>query len=401
MTTSEVLDCTDFSAIEGVLEQVLSESAAATRERERTAFDRQAGPGPDRIVLFGASHLGRMVLAGLRRAGCPEPLCFADNDPSRWHTSVDGVQVLSPVEAVSRFSESANFVVTIYNGSPVREQLRRMDCRYVIAAHPLLWKYADVFIPDCCIDLPHTLAPQADRIRACYGILGDEQSRRELREQVRWRWSLDYNCLSSPLPGVETYFPPDLLSPLDEEVFVDCGAFDGDSIRAFLAQANNRFRHAYGLEPDPDNRRRLQEYVSGLPIELGGKISVLPYAVGSRSMKIGFQVTSSAASKFATGGETEVECRRLDEVFADGGPTHIKMDIEGAEPDGIQGCAGLFRTSRPAMSVCIYHRNEHLWEIPLPIKSLAPDYSVFIRRYAEDCWEMLCYAVPSERAGLA
>ena len=123
---------------------------------------------------------------------------------------------------------------------------------------------------------------------------------------------------------------------------------------------------------------------------------VLGYLLYKGASSINF-----AFSRMVSGGETEVECRRLDELFADAAPTHVKMDIEGAEPDAIQGAAGLLHGSRPAMSICIYHRNEHLWEIPLLIKSLAPDYGVYIRRYAEDCWEMVCYAVPPERPGLA
>ena len=55
----------------------------------------------------------------------------------------------------------------------------------------------------------------------------------ELREQLVWRYWLDYSALSPGLDARDTYFPMDLLSPSDEDVFVDCGAFDGDTIRSF------------------------------------------------------------------------------------------------------------------------------------------------------------------------
>jgi len=394
MTTQ--LTATGLAPIDIVLDQLMRESELAVRERERTLFDSLAGDAAKSIVLFGAGHLGRFTLAGLRENRI-EPLCFADNGPGRWNTTIDGLQVLPPDDAVREFGESACFVVTIYNASSVREQLRRMKCPRVIATHPLFWKYPDTFIPSSWIDLPHTLLQQADRIRTCYGLLEDEQSKRELCEQVRWRWSLDYNCLSAPLPAFQTYFPPDLIRPLQQEVFVDCGAFDGDSIRAFLHYTQRRFRHIYGFEPDPENYRRLTEFVEGLPAECGRKMTVLPYAAGDRNATTRFQMESSAGSRLETSADTEVECRRLDDLLADAAPTHIKMDIEGAEPAAIRGAAGLLDTARPAMSVCTYHRNEHLWEIPLLIKSLAPDYRIYLRRYAEDCWETVCYAIPRER----
>jgi FkbM family methyltransferase len=382
--------------IDAVLREVQSESESATIERESTMFDRAAGNAGKSLVLFGAGYLGKQALRGLRQAGL-EPLCFADNNPTLWNTSVEGLPVLSPDDAVRRYGQSACFIVTVYNGSAVRRQLRGMDCARVIPIQPLFWKYREVFIPSSCLALPHTIAPQARQIRACYDILADEASKRELCEQVAWRWSQDYSRLSAPLPPAEIYFPCEVLSALDREVFVDCGAFDGDSIRSFLEHRNNRFEHIYGLEPDPNNRARLDSFVRELPREVGSRISVLPYGVGKERATIGFQATSTAGSHLQPNSETVIAVRPLDEIFADVSPTHIKMDIEGAEPEALAGAAGLLRRARPALSVCVYHRSEHLWDIPLLIKSLVPDYSVYIRRYAEDCWELVCYAVPPER----
>jgi FkbM family methyltransferase len=360
-------------------------------------FERMAGPAADSIVLFGAGPLGRMTLQGLRQSGV-EPLCFADNNQALWNTSVDGLEVLAPSEAVARYGASACFVVTIYNGSPVRTQLRGMNCTRIIPFPVLFWKYADAFIPGSGLELPHRIPPQADEIRACYDILADEWSRQELCEQVRWRCLLDYACLSRPLPGAEMHFAPDLVEPLPDEVFVDCGAFDGDSVCDFVARRGGAFSRLYALEPDEANRAALERSVGEMPEYIRAKISVLPYAAGDRSMRAGFFASNSVVSRLSeTGATTYVECRRLDDVLADAAPTHIKMDIEGAEPEAIEGALGLLRTARPVISACAYHRCEHLWRLPLLLHRLAPDYKIFLRRYAEECWEMVCYGVPPER----
>jgi hypothetical protein len=94
----------------------------------------------------------------------------------------------------------------------------------------------------------------------------------------------------------------------------------------------------------------------------------------------------------------EVDCRSLDSVFADTVcPTLIKMDIEGAELDAITGAGKTIVRCRPIVAACAYHKCDHLWVIPKLLKAANPDYQIFLRRYAEDCWETVYYAVPPER----
>ena len=92
-----------------------------------------------------------------------------------------------------------------------------------------------------------------------------------------------------------------------------------------------------------------------------------------------------------------IEARRLDSLPWHLNPTYVKMDIEGSEPAALTGAAQLLRDHMPVLAICLYHRTEHLWQIPNLIHSLAPGYSLHIRRYAEDCWEEVCYAIPSHR----
>jgi hypothetical protein len=73
------------------------------------------------------------------------------------------------------------------------------------------------------------------------------------------------------------------------------------------------------------------------------------------------------------------------------------MDIESAEPEALDGARELLRRHRPVLAVCTYHRSEHLWQIPNLIRSMVPEYHLFLRRYAEDCWEGVCYAIPKHR----
>ncbi|MGB8005648.1 MAG: FkbM family methyltransferase [Terriglobales bacterium] len=434
----------DVKQLEAILRRIEAEPLDVVMARERSTFDELAAPLGEKIVLFGAGSLGKDVLAGLRKAGV-EPLAFADNrigadrrkleeqkqegdrrkkrdrrrrekaffgaDASSAYPVVDpasrigsnnasqpqvmGLPVISAAEAVERFGQSACFVVSIYQGSAVRRQLAALGVRRVVPYAPLLWKYADVFIPQSGLDLPHHLRAQFGAIRECYGRLGDELSRRDLREQLLWRCWLDFAVLSTPLAASDIYFPMDLLSPLPDEVFVDCGSFDGDSIRSFNRHWEGEFRHAFAFEPDPVNCTALASNMEAMYI--GDRVTVMPYAVGNMNGEVSFACNSSMGSHVTTDAGSTIECRRLDDIEWPLRPTYIKMDVEGAEVDALAGASALLRRQQPVLAICTYHRSNHLWQIPNLIHSIVPEYNLFARRYGEECWEGVCYAIPSRR----
>ena len=383
-------------AFRDYIETLSAEPMAGVIHRQTRMFDSIAAPFADSLVLAGAGPLGRFTLARLRLKGI-EPLAFADNNPRLWHSVIDGVSVLSPAGAVGRFGDHACFVVTIYNGRTVRRQLHDLGASRISPFAALFWKYPDVFVPESCLDLPHRILEQVQDIRRGFQVLADDRSRQELHEQIRWRFTLDYSSLSPPADPAEIYFPGDLIAPVESEVFVDCGAFNGDSVRAFLQARAGRFTRIFALEPDAQNRAELAQFTSSIPDAISSRICVLPYAVSDHNGTLRFSATHTAGSKISDTGVVEVECRSLDDLFPDQAPTFIKMDIEGAEPEAIKGAARILRESSPVLAVCVYHRSEHLWQIPLLIHEINPDYRIFLRRYADECWELVCYVVPPHR----
>jgi FkbM family methyltransferase len=382
--------------LDSVLRHIGSESSDVARARVKRAFAEFAGPNETRLILFGAGSLGQIVVEGLRQQEMP-PIAFADNNDRLWHKEIVGLPVLSPSIAANRYHDSGCFVVTIYNGSAARRQLRELGCKNVTPFAALFWRYADVFTPRFGIDLPYKLPTFADEIRACYAILADEESRRELAGQVEWRYWLDNDALPPSLDPAETYFPMDLIAPSDEEVFVDCGSFQGDILPSFTSHWNSKFQHVFALEPDPLNRLVLETNTSKMG--LTDRVTILPYAVGNQSGLVSFASTGAVTSQIVEKGSEaiSVECRRLDDISWPLTPTYIKMDIEGAEPQAIAGASALIRQHHPILAVCTYHRSEHLWQIPNLIQSIAPEYNLFLRRYAEECWEGVCYAIPNHR----
>lgn len=385
------------------LEVLLNEDISSVTDREQAAFDRLAAPFDEKaIVLFGAGQLGRKTLAGLRKLGT-EPLAFSDNNPHLWNQSIDGLIVLSPQEAAQKYREKAVFVVTIWSGNlsgyrlaQTRDQLLALKCSKVISFGFLFWKYAEIFLPYYCLDLPHKVYQQSIDIKNAFSLWADDQSRYVYTAQLKWRMLLDFDGLPGPASG-QPYFPLDIFSLSEEEVFVDCGAYDGDTIKDFLQLQKSFAGKIIALEPDPQNFLCLQNFASTLPVDIKKRVTVLPLAAGRQGGKLRFEAMGTESSNISDTGDMEVYCLPLDEVLSDCIPTFLKMDIEGAEMDALAGARKVIRDTTPILAICVYHRQDDLWQIPLFIQSLSDQYRFFLRPYLEAGWDSICYAVPVNR----
>ncbi len=383
-----------------LLEQVLASldrAAIATQvEQSAAAFDPARG-GSRKIVIFGTRFLGRLIAEAALKAGL-ELVAWADNDPGVQGSELLGAPVLSPAEAVARFDAEAAVVVGAFHSQALRRQLADLGCRRIVRYAEFFWNFAEHLPAMTGMTRPDTLLDQVDDIRRGFALLADETSRREFAGQIAWRCTLDDAALPQHRAACDTYFDPELIRLGEDESVIDCGAFDGDTLRIFLARCDGRFRRFYALEPDPDNRAALNGYLSALPADMPARITVLPHAVGDHDGTVRFSSGCGPASRLGVETDFAVSCRRLDGVI-DGPVSFIKMDVEGAELSALAGAATLLIRHRPIVAVTAYHHSEHLWQLPQLLRRLAPDHRLFLRRYAEECWETVYYAIPPERLG--
>ena len=362
-------------------------------ERRRSEISRRIAERTD-VVLFGAGYLGRHMRGDMDGLSFT-PRAFVDNNRALWGTEIDGLAVLSPDDAAARFGQDALWLITVYTNSQVIEQCRALGVPWVTCAE-LSWAMPGPHPPNLIFGIPERLAESAREIETAASIWADAESEAEFLAQVRWRFLLDYAALGTPRPPAEIYFPDDLVRPSDHEVFVDCGAFTGDTIEAFLEARGGRFGQIVAIEPDALNCRALQDRIDDWGGSGIGPIRVEPVAVGSHRGTLQFETTGTAGSSVGSGPET-VGVAPLDEILADCAPTYIKFDVEGAEHDALVGGSGTIRANMPVLAVCLYHRPEDLWDLPLLVRSLRPDYRMHIRRYSDERWETVLYAVPPDR----
>ena len=382
------------------LEALLSEGAEGAREREAAVTAALGDLNAEGIVLFGAGNLGQRTLTGLRKLGI-EPLCFVDNNNSLWGKDLNGIPVFSPAEGVTLYGNRATFVVTIWRaGGGDRMaarvgQLRQLGCKTVVPFLPLYWKYSDSLLPHYMHDLPHRVHAPADRVRQALCLMADDASRREFLAQMRFRLLGDFASLPVPVQG-DAYFREELFRLRADEVLVDCGAFDGDTLDLFLKKTAHSFRGAVAFEPDPENYVKLAARVDSMPSKTRERIATHQAATGETNRRVLMDVGKGVASKIGNGG-CEVECVALDSMLLDVPVSFIKMDIEGSELDTLAGARELIRKNAPILAICAYHKQSDLWNIPLFIHDLSPDYGFHLRPHDLEGWDVVCYAIPPDR----
>jgi len=188
--------------------------------------------------------------------------------------------------------------------------------------------------------------------------------------------------------GVQ-YFPKDVFQLGRNEIFVDCGAFDGDTIAEFRRATGDYFAQIIAFEPDPKNFLALKSAVSG-----DRRITLEPYATGARRETVRFTIRGTG-SQISRDGTCEVQTITLDEALQGVAPTYMKFDIEGSEPDALEGGRETIARYRPKMAVCLYHAPDHLWSIPLFLNELLPNSRFTLRTYCGDGWDCVCYCIPN------
>ncbi len=371
------------------LDILMTEGEDACQIRERNAFDEFA-QGNSRIILFGAGGLGRKVLAAFREDGI-EPLAFVDNKLAG--QTVAGLNVLAPAEAAEKWGQSAVFVVTIWAAwaDTMQEQiesLQKLGCKSVTTFLPVLWKYPRL-LPHVQVDLPSRVLAQKEQVLEAFDLWSDDDSRGEFVRQLRWRLLGDFHGLSKPKPN--QYWQDDIVKLKQDAVFVDAGAFDGDTFAQFVQFSGANFRSAYLFEPDSRNLHSLEERLSVMPADIRNRVKVFASAVGGGEQELSFQGGAGPSSAPGAGCEV-VHCVSLDHSLPEA-PSLIKYDIEGFELLALNGTRRIIENDKPALVVCAYHIQDHIWQIPLLIASIRRDYRFYLRSHGQ-IWETVCYAVP-------
>jgi len=204
-------------------------------------------------------------------------------------------------------------------------------------------------------------------IEEAFKLWEDDASKSLYSAILKLRLMGEYDAL--PTPDMEhQYFPSDLSAWKTPLRFVDCGAFDGDTL-SYLIKNDIPIESVAAFEPDQINFDQLSQFVKN-NLTCLTNVALWPCGVHSSTKQMRFSSGIGEASLLTAKGDVVIQCLSLDDAIPDFAPTLIKMDIEGAEYEALLGARDIISKYRPGLAISLYHRPADLWQIPLLINEI-------------------------------
>lgn len=325
-------------------------------------------------ALYGMGFLGRWAVEALPAAGIRLSACY-DGNPVLFDTTISGLPVRSP-DALGGDRPGFAFVTARHAVKPVGTRLAGLGIASISA---------DAFF----------VARDLARFLAIRDLLDDERSRQVLAAVLEAMLTGD----RTPLLGVfekDQYFALPEFCGLEKEIYVDAGAYVGDSLERFVWTHYGVFERAIAFEPGPRQFAALEKRTDRLVSEWAldaGQVELVPAALGETAATGLAASQSGQMTSLAIGGDgEEIRVARLDDYLAGGRASFIKADVEGMEMPLLRGAAETIRRHRPKLAICVYHYPTDIPVITTYLQSLVPDYRFALRHHSPQLMETVLYA---------
>ena len=347
------------------------------------------------LAIVGAGPEGQR-LARLCAARNIRIDAIVDDDPVKRGMIVGGRQV-APVEFLTALPKSTAIIIASHRVLRVTQRLRAHGFKTVVPFAMLQVLAPNIFAPHMFYDnLLEDLCKHRSEYEALHDRLADDRSRQVLKAVIEFRRSLDPMALQSVVSEHDLYAPDGMFEFTDNEVYVDGGSFDGDTIRSFIERVHGRFEAVYGFEPDPVTFAKLKSNFSNEP-----RVHPVHAGLHSHAGTLRFRDDASRGAIFADDGEIEMPVTTIDDVLGERRLTYVKMNIEGAEMDALKGGRNAIRKWQPRLAISVYHRASDLWRIPQLVSELVPDYRLYLRQHDGGIIETVLYALSPAASALS
>lgn len=346
------------------------------------------------VVIYGAAKMARYFKSSLDRDGI-KIAAFADSNSQLWGADIGGIKVIPPEALKDRYLSSPILIASLRYETEIFQALKKEGFKLVFPLLILNFCYPDRFpvIPDYFQRFNVLFeAENQKEIMKVNELWQDDISRNVFFNIIKFNLTFDKGLIRNVRSPNPHYFEPDILSFSDEEIFIDAGGFDGDTLTQFHRQVSGKFRKIYSFEPDRNNFQKLLEVARNLD---STRIEVVSSGLYSKSSQMNFCELNDVDTRISSeAGSVSLPVVSLDEFLENKEPpTYIKMDIEGAEADAILGSKEIIQTHKPKLAISLYHRPTDLWKIPLLVKSLNENYRLYLRHYTDEIIETVLYAL--------
>ena len=341
------------------------------------------------IVMYGMGNGADKIIKICERYGIEISDFFASDGFVRGH-SFHGKVVLSYSTIKEKYADKAPIVLLSFASSleNVIDTIKSVADEFELYAPDV-----PVF-GDTLFDFEFFNANR-EKFENVYSLLADGESKAIYENVINYKLTGDIKYLLSSESDKESVYR-DLLSAESIVSYIDVGAYNGDTVRE-MQKHNKNLRSVIALEPDARNFRKLSEYSSSVSDTLN--ITCINAGAWCENTTLSFDASGNRNAGVISKGnivskKSETQVLTVDSILKGNSVDYIKYDVEGSEKEALLGTVDTIRNFSPKLLVSLYHRSEDMFALPELLRSIAPDYSLYIRRFRYiPAWDLNLYAI--------
>ncbi len=200
-----------------------------------------------------------------------------------------------------------------------------------------------------------------------YALIGKENVAEE-----EWK----ENVINSEF-GLANYFDNNIYDTSDNEVFLDVGAYDGDTLKAFVKYTQNKYKKIIAYEPDEELFKELHDEVKKMQDD---RIEINKKGLSSFNGVMGFETSNNKfLSQPSDEAVNKIEVVTIDEIKDE--ITLIKICIKGTNNimNVMEGGKNTLCKKAPKLAILVSPNEDDIIKIPEKLMQINPNYKLFFR----------------------
>ncbi len=315
----------------------------------------------------------------------PIEIVFVDNNKLKTgNLFLDKYKIYSPDYLSDYSSENSMLIITCADCDSVFEQAKDLFCGNIIVMDFAWMDFKNNF-NDFFTSRKHDFEKS-------FNLLADDLSKRTFSCLINYKISRNPIWLKKiSLEYKKKYFDETVINLNNNETFIDCGSFIGETVLDFVDKVSE-YNRIICIEPDNCNFIKLLKNFNENDVKNCVSYNVALSNVESiDSFSSGLNYSSN--QKLNDNGNCLVKTCKLDNLLNQINVSFIKMDVEGSEIQALEGAQETIKRNSPKLAICAYHKWSDFIEIPQFIKSINIKYKIYMRHYSSGTeFETIIYA---------
>ncbi len=326
--------------------------------------------------ILGINKLGKAVQEYVRVEGVIDDFTRVQSSRKKDVYSIEEV----PKEAI---------ILSVATGSPLEVKKYLDDNGYIHLNYLSLFRYSwlDLVEPPFMLDFRQDFLENEAQYQKTYDLLADEKSKEVFEKVINFKMSFDLKFMEGFTNNhEEQYFDKEILPELKNIRFVDGGGYVGDTVKEVIKNYPD-FEKIYCIEPND-----LHLKIAKRDFGDNENIEFVNCGLGAK------KESNTTEQKDQNNCDHHYQAQNIDTIdnLINEPVDYIKLDIEGAEQDALDGAKETIKKYHPVLAVCVYHKAQDWYKVPQRILEIRDDYNIYLRHYMEGIYETVMYFIPKK-----